>query len=90
MDHEQSVKQMLDYNKRAFDNAFNTLTALQDETESFIARFMEKSNLITPEGKKIIGKMSDSYRQGRCDFRAMADEHYRKAYEYFVPTDKKS
>lgn len=90
MDQKQTLKQILDYNKSTFDNVFNTLSALQDETESFIARFMEKSNLITPEGKKIIRKMSDSYRKGRSDLREMADEHYRKASEYFVPTDKKS
>jgi len=89
MDQKQTVKQMLDFNKSTFDNVFNTLSTLHDETESFISRFMEKSNLLTPDGKKIINQMSDSYRKGRSDFRSMADENYRKVYEYFVPSDKK-
>jgi hypothetical protein len=89
MDQKQTVKQMLDFNKKAFDNAFSTLSSLQDETESLMTRFMDKSNWITPEGKKIYSQMTDSYRKGRNDFKTMADENYRRASEYFVPADKK-
>lgn len=89
MDEKQPVKRMMDFNKRAFDNAFNTWASLQDETESLMERFMEKSNLITPEGKKIFSKMVDSYRKGRSDLKTLADENYRKASEYFVRADKK-
>ena len=79
----------MDFNKRAFDNAFNTVSSLQDETESLMERFMERANWITPEGKKMISQMADSYRQGRSDFKTLADEHYRRASEYFVRADKK-
>lgn len=89
MDQKQTVKQMLDFNKKAFDNAFSTLSSLQDETESLMTRFMDKSNWITPEGKKIYSQMTDSYRKGRNDFKTIADENYRRASEYFVPADKK-
>lgn len=89
MDQKQTVKQMLDFNKRAFDNVFNALSSLQDETESLMTRFMEKSKWITPEGKKIFSQISDSYRKGRSDFKTMADDNYRKTSDYFVPADKK-
>ena len=89
MDQKQAVKQMLDFNKRAFDNVFNTLSSLQDETESMMERFMEKANWITPEGKKMISQMTESYRKSRSDFKTLADDHYRKASEYFVRADKK-
>ena len=89
MDQKQTAKEMIDFNKRAFDNAFNTLSSLQDETESMVERFMEKSNWITPEGKKIFGQMVDSYRKGRGDLKTLVDENYRKASEYFVRADKK-
>ena len=89
MDQKQTVRQMMDFNKRAFDNAFNTVSSLQDETESLMARFMERANWITPEGKKMINQMAESYRQGRSDFKTLADENYRRASEYFVRADKK-
>ena len=89
MDQKQTVKQMMDFNKRAFDNVFNTLTSLQDETEALMERFMEKANWITPEGKKMFNQMAESYRKGRSEFKTLADENFRKASEYFVRADKK-
>ncbi|NLN38265.1 MAG: hypothetical protein GX155_01560 [Smithella sp.] len=89
MDQKQIMKQVLDFNQRAFNNTFTALSTLQDETESFLTRFMEKSNFITPEGKRIVQQFTDAYRKGRNDFKALADENYRKAHEYFVPADKK-
>lgn len=89
MDQKQIMKQVLDFNQRAFNNTFTALSTLQDETESFLTRFMEKSNFITPEGKRIVQQLTDAYRKGRNDFKALADENYRKAHEYFVPADKK-
>jgi len=89
MDQKQIMKQMLDFNQRIFNNAFSTLSALQDQTESFIYRFMDKSNFATPESKKIVQQITEAYHKGRSDFKALMDENYRKAYEYFVPVEKK-
>lgn len=89
MDQKQIMKQMIDFNQKSFDHAFNAVSTLQDETESLISRFMEKSSWITPEGKKIARQFSEAYRKGRDDFKSLADENYRKASEYFVPAEKK-
>lgn len=88
MDQIQTIKQMLDFNKKAFDNVFNSVSSLQDDTESLFSGLMERANLITPEGRKIMSQLTESYRKGRVDFKTMADENYRKASEYFVRVDK--
>ena len=89
MDQKQNLKQMIDFNKRAFDNTFNSIAALQDQTNSLVSRFLDKSTWIPPEGKKMITQMSDSLMKSRNDFKSVADENFRKASEYFVPADKK-
>lgn len=89
MDQKQIMKQMLDFNQRTFNNAFTTMSTLQDQTESFVNRFMEKSNFATPESKKIVQQFTQTYRKGRSDFKAWLDENYRKAAEYFTVPDKK-
>jgi len=33
MDPKQLAKQMVDFNKTAFDNSFNTMSTIQDQTE---------------------------------------------------------
>jgi hypothetical protein len=89
MDPKQNLKQMIDFNKKAFDNAFSAFAALQDETNSLVSRFLDKSTWIPPEGKKVITQMSETYLKSRNDLKFVADESFRKASEYFVPADKK-
>lgn len=87
MNQKRVIERMLYFNKRAFDNVFNAMSSLQDETEYFVNRFTEKSNWLSPEGKKILKQMSDSYRTGRSKLKSMADENYQRMYGYFVPAD---
>ena len=87
MDQKKIIRRMLYFNKRAFDNVFNTIASVQDQTVSFFTHFTEKANWITPEGKKVINQMSDSYRTGRSELKSMADENYRRVSRYFVPVD---
>ncbi len=89
MDQKQTVKQILDFNKKTFDQAFNTLCVFQDETQSLMTRFIERANFIPPEGKRAFSQMTDTYRKRRQDMKAIADDHYRKASEYFVPSQEK-
>jgi hypothetical protein len=43
MDQKQIAKQMVEFNKSAFDNTFNAMTALQDQTEKLVFQFLEKA-----------------------------------------------
>jgi len=89
MDQKKVISRMLYFNKRAFDNVFNTITSFQDQTEALVHRFAENANLMTPEGKKVISGMSDVVRTGRKRIKDMADENYRRTTKYFVPADEK-
>ncbi len=88
MNQIQTVKQMLELNKKIFDGAFDAVSFLQDKTESFVSRYMERSTWITPEGKNIFSRLCDTYRKGRSDLRAMADENYKKTFEHFAAANK--
>ena len=83
MDQKQIAKQMVDFNKTAFDNSFNAMTTLQDQTEKLILNFLEKAPWIPEEGKKAINTWIAGYKKGRDDFKAAADDNYRKVFEYF-------
>lgn len=87
METKKTIRPVLDFHKRAFDNAFNALSSLQDETEMLFFRFLEKSNWMTPDGKKIIGDMCEVYRKGRIDFKTITDEHYRKTSKWLAPAE---
>jgi hypothetical protein len=83
MDQKQIAKQMMDFNKTAFDNSFRAMSVLQDQTEQLVASFLEKAPWFPAEGKKAIDEWINSYKKGRADFKATADESYQKVLDYF-------
>ena len=88
MDQKQIAKQMMDFNKAAFDNSFSAMSALQDQTEKLVENFLEKAPWLPPEGKKAVGDWIASYRKGREDFKTAADESYKKVSDYFTQAEK--
>ena len=89
MEQQQGLKQMIEMNKAAFDNTFNAVVMMQDQTNSLFLRWLDMSTWMPPEGKKVFTQMSENIVKSRNDFKSMADENFRKASEYFVPMDKK-
>jgi hypothetical protein len=88
MDPKQIAKQVIQFNKTAFDNTFDALTALQEQTEKMMGMYLEQAPLIPEEGKKAINDWLKAYKKGRVDFKAAADENYKKVEEFFAGFDK--
>lgn len=88
MDQKQVARQMMEFNKKVFDNSFTAMTALQDQTEKLMLSFLDKATWFPPDGQKAISDWIVSYKKGREDFKAAADERYQKVAEYFARTEK--
>jgi hypothetical protein len=89
MDQKQIAKQMMDFNKNAFDSSFGAMTVLQDQTEKLVLSFLDKAPWFPEEGKKAINEWVKTYKKGREDFKTAADASYKKVAEYFASVDKK-
>jgi hypothetical protein len=88
MDPKQIAKQMIQFNKTAFDNTFDAMTVLQEQTEKMVAMYLDQAPLVPAEGKKAINDWLKAYKKGRVDFRAAVDENYKKVEEFFTGYDK--
>ncbi len=88
MDQKQIAKQMMEFNKTAFDNTFSAMIVLQDQTEKLVSRFLEKAPWFPEEGKKAINDWIKTYTKSREDFKAAADESYKKVADYFADYQK--
>jgi polyhydroxyalkanoate synthesis regulator phasin len=84
MDPKQIAKQMIDFNKAAFDNSFNAMAILQDQIEKMASTALEQNNMIPAEGKKAVSDWIKSYKKGRDDFKAAADEGFKKVETFFA------
>ena len=88
MEQNQMARQMMEFNKTAFDNSFNAMSALQDQTEKLVMSFLDKAPWFPAEGKKAMNDWINSYKKGREDFKVATDESYKKVAEYFVEAEK--
>ncbi len=88
MDPKQIAKQMIQFSKTSFDNTFDAMTALQEQTEKMMAMYLDQAPLLPEEGKKVINDWLKTYKKGRVDFKAAVDENYKKVAESFAGPDK--
>ena len=84
MDPKQIAKQMIDFNKAAFDNSFEAMAVLQDQIEKMVSTAMEQNNMMPAEGKKAVADWIKSYKKGRNDFKVAADESFKKVESFFA------
>jgi polyhydroxyalkanoate synthesis regulator phasin len=84
MEPKQIAKQMVDFNKTAFDNSFEAMAVIQDQTEKMVNTMMQQTAFFPEEGKKLIGDWIKTYKKGREEFKAAADENFKKVESYFA------
>jgi len=83
MQPKQMLKQMIDFNKTAFDNALNTMATLQGQMESIIHTFVDQSTGMTEEGKKAAKEWAAIYKKGFEDFKRSVDDNFKKVDSFF-------
>lgn len=83
MDQTKIARQMIEFNKTTFDNAFSAMVSLQDQTEKLVSGFLEKTPWFPEEGKKSFNDWVNTCKKGRNDFKAATDNGYKKVMEYF-------
>lgn len=83
MDQKQIAKQMIAFNKTAFDNNFSAMNALHEQTEKIINKFWEKTPMFPEEGKKAISEWMKAYKNGCEDFKKVVDENFKKVEDFF-------
>ena len=78
------LKQMLDFNKTAYDNSFSAMLTIQEQNAKMVNTFLEQATWMPEEGKKLIREWVNAYKKGCEDFKKAADENYRKVDEFFA------
>jgi phage-related minor tail protein len=81
MEQKQMVRQIIEFNKFAFDNAFSGMVMLQDQAEKMTNSFLEQVNVLPEEGKKITTQWMSAYKKGCDEFKKTVDDNFKKAEE---------
>jgi hypothetical protein len=83
MDQKQLFKQMIDFNKASFDNGFNAMVLIQDQTERAANALLDQATWLPEEGKKAIQDWVKTYKKGREELKKSVDTSFAKVEEYF-------
>ena len=84
MEPNVMLKQMLDFNKTAYDNSFNAMLTIQEQNAKMVNTFLEQAAWMPEEGKKVIRNWVETYKKGCGDFKKAADENYKKVDDFFA------
>ena len=83
MDQKQIFKQMVDFNKGAFNNAFNAMVMVQDQTETLAKTMLNQATWMPEDGKKAIQEWVDTFKKGRETYKQTVDEAFKKVETFF-------
>lgn len=83
MDQKQLVMQLIQFNKTSFDNTFNALSMLQDQTERMTESFLEQASWLPQEGRNVINEWVKAFKKGREDFKSQVDQSFERVEAFF-------
>jgi hypothetical protein len=76
METPQVAKQMIDFQKTVFNNSFNALVTVQDQTETMVSNFISQLPWVTEDGKKQIKETSAYVKKARDAYKKAVDDGY--------------
>lgn len=83
IDQKQIAKQMLQFNKTAFDNSVKAMTLVAEQNEKMMEAFLGQASWLPEDGQKAIKDWMESYKKGCQDYKKMVDDNYAKVETFF-------
>lgn len=88
MEQAKIAKQTIEFYKTTFNNTFNALMMLQEQTQRMLKLQLDQTSGFPEEGKKVINEWVKNYKKGCEEFKSAVDDSFRKVESYFTETEK--
>ena len=88
MEQFTAMKQMVQFNKNAFDQGFNAMEMLWQQNEKMTNSFLDQAPWFPEEGKKTVNEWMQLFKKGCDDFKRAADQNYNTMEKLFAGSDK--
>jgi len=83
MDATLMIRQILDANKKAFEDSLSAMITFQEHAEKMVRMFWEKSPFLPHESTKVMDEWASRYKDSLDDFKANVDKRF-KLMEYYI------
>ena len=77
------AKQMVDFQKNLFDNAFNAVCTVQDQTEEMVNMMLKQMAWIPEESKDSVKNWAEMYKNARENYKKSVETGFEKLEEIF-------
>lgn len=82
--------QLLNFQKNAFNNSYNTIVKIQEQSEKIADSFLKDNTTIPAEGVKMLNEWKGALKKGQEEFKKSVDDTFIKAEEYLSESKKDS
>jgi polyhydroxyalkanoate synthesis regulator phasin len=83
MEYNEIFKQMIRFNKTAFDSSYNAMESLQEQTEKMVNSFIQQATWLPEEGKKVTADWIKAYKKACEDFKKTVEENFKRVEDFF-------
>jgi archaellum component FlaC len=83
MQPKDMLKQMIDFNKTAYENVFKNMNILHEQMEKSINLYIDQAPGMSEEGKKAAKEWASMYKKGYEDFKNLVDDNIKKMEAFF-------
>ena len=83
MEQKDYLHQMINFNQRLFDSAFETTVKFQDHVEKLGNTLIDKADWLPGESRKIYDNCVDAFKSARTNFKTYVDEGYQQSQKLF-------
>ncbi|MGO9017859.1 MAG: hypothetical protein ACLQVJ_05840 [Syntrophobacteraceae bacterium] len=88
MNQNQLLKQMIDFNRTSFENAFNTMTMFQEQAEKAANASLDQATWMPREGRTVVDEWSNALKNWRESFKNSMNENFKKIEAFFANFQK--
>ncbi|MBF0232252.1 MAG: hypothetical protein HQK65_04340 [Desulfamplus sp.] len=81
--NKKVVAQVIDFQKNIFDNSFQMMSNIQDQSEQMISKSIEKNPLIPNDTLKICTYWMDLIKKNRKNYKSYIDTNFMKMKDIF-------
>ena len=83
MDQRDLFKQMIDFQKKTFDNSFQAMAQIQEQGETMLNQFLSQAAWLPEEGKKAVKDWIEAYKKARVEFKDTVDRNFQQVQDFF-------
>ena len=85
MEYKQTIKQIVEYNRKGIERFFETADQIQAKAEEYTGKALDQANYVPDEGKNFVRYWFENGQKTRGGFKDAVLKNYERIESYLTP-----